>query len=172
MESSHRLLTRHKVSLVFFLPAFYREKIRALPGVKHVVNETWFGGQYKDDRPENFFAQFGTDPQELMDVNSEFQIPADQLEAWQHDRAGCIVDANWPSAHGWKIGDRVYVKGEFFPLNLDLTIRGIFTAPSPTQSFISTTLILRKVIRRPKAWWDSWRAGRFGQGCAEGGRRN
>ncbi|HZQ22927.1 MAG TPA: FtsX-like permease family protein [Terriglobales bacterium] len=40
-QSAQRLITRHKVSLVFFLPAFYREKIRALPGVQHVVNETW-----------------------------------------------------------------------------------------------------------------------------------
>ena len=33
-ESAQRLITRHKVSLVFFLPAYYREKFRALPGVK------------------------------------------------------------------------------------------------------------------------------------------
>jgi len=134
VESSHRLLTRHKVSLVFFLPSFYREKIRALPGVKHVVNETWFGGQYKDARPENFFAQFGTDPQEIMDVNGELKLPADQLKAWQHDRAGCIADSELAKAHGWKIGDRIYIKGTIFPFDLDLTIRGIFTAPSPTES--------------------------------------
>ena len=47
VQSAQRLITRHKVSLVFFLPAYYREKIRALPGVRQVVNQTWFGGQYK-----------------------------------------------------------------------------------------------------------------------------
>jgi putative ABC transport system permease protein len=133
-QSANRLITRHKVSLIFFLPAFYREKIRALPGVKHVVNQTWFGGQYKDDRPENFFAQFGTDPEELMQTYPEFQMPQDQLEAWKHDRAGCIVDAELAKQHGWKLGDRVYLKGTIFPVNLDLTIRGIYVPDQATQS--------------------------------------
>jgi len=134
VESSHRLLVRHKVSFAFFLPSFYREKIRALPGVKHVVNETWFGGQYKDDRAENFFAQFGTDPQEIMDVHRDIQMPEEQLKAWQHDRAGCIVDGELAQRLGWKLGDRVYIKGTIFPVNLDLTVRGIFTAPIPTET--------------------------------------
>src|SRR5437879_5423239 len=46
-ESAQRLITRHKVSLGFFLPAYYGEKIRALPGVKQVVNESWFGGSIR-----------------------------------------------------------------------------------------------------------------------------
>ena len=133
-ESAQRLITRHKVSLGFFLPAYYGEKIRALPGVKQVVNESWFGGQYKDDKPANFFAQFGTDPQGLMQVYPEFRMPDDQLEAWKRDRAGCIVDAELARKHGWKIGDRVYIKGTIFPLNLDLTIRGMFTGSRPTET--------------------------------------
>jgi putative ABC transport system permease protein len=133
-QSAQRLIIRHKVSLVFFIPAYYREKIRALPGVTHVVNDTWFGGIYKDDKPENYFAQFGTDPNELMQLYPESSIPPDQLEAWQHDRAGCIVDAELAKKHGWKIGDRIIIKGTIFPVNLELTIRGIFTAPTPTES--------------------------------------
>lgn len=133
-QSAQRLLVRHKVSLVFNLPASYREKIRSIPGVTQVVNQQWFGGQYKDDKPENFFAQFGTDPQELLKVYPEFQIPADQVEAWQHDRAGAIVDAELARKFGWKIGDRLNIKGVIFPLNLELTIRGMFTAPTATQT--------------------------------------
>ena len=132
--SAQRLIVRHKVSLIFNLPAYYREKIRAIPGVTQVVNEQWFGGQYKDDKPENFFAQFATDPQELCKVYREYQMPPDQLEAWQKDRAGAIVDSELAKKHGWKIGDRLNIKGVIFPLNLELTIRGIFTAPQPTQA--------------------------------------
>ena len=36
-ESALRLVTRHKVSLTFTMPSFYREKIRALPGVAVVL---------------------------------------------------------------------------------------------------------------------------------------
>lgn len=133
-QSAQRLITRHKVSLVFFLPVSYRDKIRQMPGVTHVVNQTWFGGIYKDDKPENFFAQFATDPEELFDVYPEFQMPPDQLEAWKHDRAGCIVDSDLAKRHNWKIGDRINLKGTIFPVNPELTIRGIFTSPSPSNS--------------------------------------
>ncbi len=143
-QSAQRLITRHKVSLVFFLPAYYREKIRALPGVSHVVNSTWFGGQYKNDKPENFFAQFGTDPQEFTQVYPEFQIPQDQVQAWQRDRTGCMVDSLLAAKHGWKIGDRLYIKGTIFPVDLELTIRGIFNAPQPTDSVYFNNVYLEE----------------------------
>jgi putative ABC transport system permease protein len=144
VQSAQRLITRHKVSLAFFLPGYYREKIRSLPGVEHVVNESWFGGQYKDDRPENFFAQFSTDPQELLKVYPEFQILPDQVEAWQRDRAGCIVDADLIKRHGWKIGDRLFIKGAIFPTDLELNIRGIYTAPQPTESIYFNNVYLEE----------------------------
>ena len=133
-QSAQRLLVRHKVSLVFNLPYAYREKIRSIPGVTHVVNQQWFGGQYKDDKPENFFAQFATDPEELLKVYPEFQIPEDQVEAWKHDRAGAIVDTELAKKFGWKLGDRLNIKGVIFPLNLELTIRGLYSSPTPTQA--------------------------------------
>jgi len=133
-QSAQRLIVRHKVSLVFNLPSYYRQKIQAISGVKEVVNQQWFGGQYMDDKPEHYFAQFGTDPQEFFKVYPEFNLPADQLEAWQHDRAGAIVDVGLAKKFGWKIGDRLNITGKIFPLNLELTIRGIFTPPDPTQS--------------------------------------
>jgi len=133
-ESAERLIVRHKVSLAQFLPISYRESIRSIPGVRNVVNETWFGGQYKDDKPENFFAQFGTDPNEIFDVQRDFHIPPDQLDAWKHDRAGCVVDAQLAQKHGWQIGDRINIKGTIFPFDLELTLRGIFTAPQNTET--------------------------------------
>jgi putative ABC transport system permease protein len=132
--AAQRLIVRHKVSLAFYLPAYYREKIRAMPGVKQVVNSSWFGGQYKDDKPENFFAQFATDPNELFEVYTDFKIPPEQLKAWQKDRAGAVVDAELAKKHGWKVGDKLNITGVIFPLNLELTIRGMFTAPQATQT--------------------------------------
>ena len=50
-----------------------------------------------------------------MKVYPEFKIPADQLEAWQHDRAGAIVDVGLAKKFGWKIGDRPEYYREDFP---------------------------------------------------------
>jgi putative ABC transport system permease protein len=133
-QSAQRLIVRHKVSLVFNLPSYYRQKIQAIAGVKEVVNQQWFGGQYMDDKPEHYFAQFGTDPQEIFKVYPEFKMPPEQLEAWQHDRAGAIVDVGLANKFHWKVGDRLNITGKIFPVNLELTIRGIFTPPDPTQT--------------------------------------
>src|SRR6201993_1305651 len=133
-QSTQRLITRHRVSLTFSLPIYYEQKIRAVPGVVSVVPTQWFGGKYIDDKPEHFFAQFATDPQELFKVYTDFKIPADQLEAWQHDRAGAVVDNELAKKIYWKVGDRITLMGTIWDANLELTIRGIYTAPQPTQS--------------------------------------
>jgi putative ABC transport system permease protein len=133
-ESAQRLVTRHRVSLTQAMPSFYREKIRAIPGVVSVAPVNWFGGIYKDEKPENFFAQFGTDPEEIMKIFTDFTLPADQLLAWQRDRAGTIVDDRLAKKYGWKLGDRIVLKGTIYPVDLELTVRGIYAGPQPTNS--------------------------------------
>src|ERR1700690_4366813 len=91
-ESAQRLITRHRVSLTQSMPVYYRERIRAVPGVVAVAPADWFGGIYKDQKPENFIAQFGTDPAEIMKIYTDFHLPPDQQQAWQRDQAGVVVD--------------------------------------------------------------------------------
>lgn len=91
-DAVKRVITRDHVSLSFPLPAYYRERIRSVPGVIAVVPLSWFGGRYKDDRPENSFAQFATDPEEYLKVGSDKVVPPDQAAAWKRDRAGALVD--------------------------------------------------------------------------------
>jgi putative ABC transport system permease protein len=145
-DSALRLMTRHKVSLANFLPGFYRQKIRAIPGVAHVVPMTWFGGKYKDDKPENFFAQFATDPEEYEMVAADKQVPPEQLKAWQQDRTGCMVDAALAEKHGWKIGDRVFLQGSIFPTNLELTIRAIYHIDPPNNAFYFNAKYLEESV--------------------------
>jgi len=66
-----RLAVRNKVSLVFPLPEAYQEKIKRIPGVREVMAQQWFGGVYKDSRPENLFARFAIDPEKIFVVKSE-----------------------------------------------------------------------------------------------------
>lgn len=125
-ESAERLVVRHRVSLTFNLPGYYREKIRAIPGVVAVVPVSWFGGIYKDQKPENFFAQFGTDPDEFFKVYRDVSMPAEQIAAWQRDRQGVIVNDSLATKYGWKLGDRITLQGTIYPVNLELIVRGIY----------------------------------------------
>ncbi len=145
-EAARRLIVRDRVSLAFFLPAFYRDKIRAVQGVTAVAPMTWFGGRYIDDRPEHFFAQLGTDPDEYLKVASDKIIPEDQLKAWQHDRAGAIVDVTLADKYGWKIGDRVTLQANIFPTNLDLTIRGIYHRDPPQNALYFNMKYLEEAV--------------------------
>ena len=133
-QSNQRLITRHKVSLTNLIPSSYREKIRHIPGVTKALPMNWFGGVYKDAKPENFFARFGTDPDEFFDVYTELSMPQDQQDTWKKDRAGCIADAELAKKYGWKVGDRIVLTGDIYPITLELTLRGLFTAKIPNNS--------------------------------------
>jgi putative ABC transport system permease protein len=145
-DSALRIMTRHKVSLANFLPIYYRDKIRTVPGVVHVVPMTWFGGKYKDDKPENYFARFATDPEEYFDVAADKIMPADQLAAWKRDRAGCVVDVELAKKHHWKIGDHIILQGTIFPANLDLVVRGIYAINPPSSNLYFHTKYLEESV--------------------------
>ena len=156
-ESALRLITRHRVSLTFFLPGSYREKIRAIPGVVNVSPLNWFGGKYKDDKPENFFAQFTVDPEEIVKVYSEWQIPPDQLQAWLHDRTGAAVGKKLADRMKWNIGDKFILKGTIFaPFNPELTVRAIIGGTEPNDAVYFNTAYLEESVPRWKG-----RAGTF-----------
>src|SRR5438874_4508175 len=126
VESAKRLVIQHRVSLVNPLPAYYREQIRKVPGVVHVIPMSWFGGIYRENKPENFFARFGTDPEEFFATYRELSIPPDQEEFWKKDRAGAVADIELATQYGWKIGDRITLVGDIYPITLELTLRGLF----------------------------------------------
>src|SRR5579864_9515166 len=145
-EASRRVITRDRVSLAFFLPAFYRDKIRNVQGVTAVVPLTWFGGRYIDERPEHFFAQMAADPDEYLKVASDKIMPEDQLKAWQHDRAGAIVDVTLANKFGWKIGDRITLQANIFPTDLNLTIRAIYHRDPPQNALYFNAKYLEEAV--------------------------
>jgi putative ABC transport system permease protein len=123
-----RIVCRHRVSFFVPMPSYYREKIRTVPGVANVVPLNRFDGLYKD---EPSFIQIGTDSHEFLNVYQEYDIPTDQVTAWQQDPTGAIVDRGLANRMGWRLGDRVVIQGLKFPLDLELTIRGFFRSPLP-----------------------------------------
>ncbi len=114
------------------LPISSVEDIRSTKFVAAAVPFAWFGGSYQDEQMP--FAQFATDPEHVFDVWPEFSIPPEQLEAFKANRQGCVLDRRIAERRGWKVGDRVPLKGAIYPFDLDLEISGIFDAPKNTDS--------------------------------------
>jgi putative ABC transport system permease protein len=149
-DAAKRVITRDHVSLSFPLPAYYRDRIRAVAGVTSVVPETLFEGRYIDDRPEHFFAQFATDPEEYLKVASDKIVSPDQATAWQRDRAGALVDVVLANRLGWRIGDRIHLQGTDFPVDLDLTIRAMYRRDPPQNSLYFNTKYLEESVESVK----------------------
>ncbi len=107
-----RVITQSSVSLFVNLPVSYQPKIAAIDGVQSICKWLWFGGYYQD--PDNFFAQFGTDPDTLLEVYPEVQITEGSIADFQAQRTGCIVGRGLVSEFEWKIGQRVPITGNIF----------------------------------------------------------
>ena len=122
-----RLITRHRVSLTFPMPQYYAERIRHIPGVRDAAIRDWFGGVYKDSREfKNTFPRFATEPARLFTVNTDIKLPEDQKRAFLSERTACIVSRALADNLNFHLGDRVTIKGDIYPVNLELTVRGIY----------------------------------------------
>ena len=126
-----RMLVINKVSLIQPLPIAYREKLQRVPGVKDLTYANWFGGVYQDEK--NFFAQFAIDPETYRTVYSEFIVPPDQWQAFLADKQGAVIGKATADRYGFKVGDRVPLKGAGFPGDWEFNVRGIYTARRPSD---------------------------------------
>jgi putative ABC transport system permease protein len=131
MASATRLVTRNATSLVFPLPAYYRERIRAIEGVDKVVISNWFGGIYKDQSFGNFFAQFAVDGP-MFEIYPEFVTRPQELAAWNADRRGAMVGRILANQYGWKVGDTIPLKGAIYGGDWEFTVRGIYEPKDET----------------------------------------
>jgi len=120
----NRLVTRNAVSLVFPMPLHYRDKIRAVEGVRRVAPFNWFGGYYQE--PKNFFAQFAIDPLPFLAMYPEYRVPEDELRAFLRDRKGAVIGRKLAERYGFKIGDTIPLQGTIYPGTWTFTVRAIY----------------------------------------------
>jgi putative ABC transport system permease protein len=125
--SENRVVVRHAVSLQFDLPEAYWRRLEGLDHVEVVSPLSWFGGIYKDTRRENFFSQFGSDPETLLAAFDDLEIEPEAAAAWLAERRSFIAGRALAEKHGWEIGDEIFLQGEIYPIDLNLVLRGIFT---------------------------------------------
>jgi putative ABC transport system permease protein len=134
-DQALRLVTRNRVSLANSLPISYQQRIKQIPGVKEAMIMQWFQGVYKDSRdPANFFARFGVEAEKLGVVYPENKLPDEELQAFVNDRTGCIVGRKTATNHNLKLGDRVTIVGDIFPITLELTVRGVYDGTIDNES--------------------------------------
>ena len=126
-----RILVVNKVSLIQPLPYAYRERVARVPGVQQLTFASWFGGVYQDEK--NFFAQFAIEGASYRELYTEFLVPDAEWRDFLADRAGCVAGQATAQRFGWKVGDRIPIRGAIYPGAWEFNLRGIYTGARPND---------------------------------------
>jgi putative ABC transport system permease protein len=153
IAGADRLVVIGRTGVIQPLPLPYMERLRRIPGVRHVAHSTWFGGVYQD--PKNFFAQFVVDPDQWQQMYPEFKVPAAEWQAFKEDRQGIVVGKKLAARFGWKVGDRVplkppgYLGGGSWDFNVRAIYAGARTQDDESQMWIQHRYFYEKA---PQYW--------------------
>ena len=128
-----RLVSRHSVSLGFFLPIAHLQRIETVPGVKAAMPFSWFGGIYKDEK--NFFANFAIDARKLREIMSELKMSDAEWQAFINDRQGAIVGKKLVTLYGFTPGQRITLKSPIYNQDVEFIIRGVCTGGDEKTMF-------------------------------------
>ncbi len=148
-----RLVVRRASSLGDPLPEAYLEKLKRVPGVRMVSVLSWFGGIYVDER--NFFANFGCDPETIFPMWNENRLPPEQLAAFQKERTAAVAGRKLAERFGWRLGDKITLQGTIYPIDLEFTLRGIYTGLDETAFFFHHAY-LDEALGRPGKVGTFW----------------
>lgn len=135
-KGSNRIVVQHATGLANFLPLSQRQRIEQIPGVVAVSPEIWFGGVYKDDRPENFFGQLSCDPEIFFSKIFDDATVDPQVEkTFRANRNAFVAGKALEDKFHWKPGDHIQLKGTYIPVTLDLVYAGFYRAGDESNIF-------------------------------------
>ncbi len=141
--SETRLISRNAISLIFPLPISYGSRIAAVPGVKRVAIQNWFGAQDPKD-PHNFFAQFAVDDENFFPIyandieiveasppQATMTLPEgmpSRLASYMTEQTACVIGQKLMTKMGWKLGQTITLAGTIYPGEWPFTIRAVYHA--------------------------------------------
>ena len=148
-----RLICRHRVSLTQSLPASHYQRIKSLPGVDSLSAWTWFQGVYKE--PKNFFARLAVDANVIFDLRKDWQMPPEQVAEFKKLRTACAIGEKIATKYNIKVGDRVVIVGDIYPVTLELNVVGIFAHTVNTECLIFHREYLTELLPSTSSRRDS-----------------
>lgn len=125
VAGADRLVVINKNSIIQPLPLSYMERILQIRGVKEATYAIWFNGIYQDEK--NFFAQLGIDHRTYRQIFREFRLDPAQWQAFTEDREGCVAGRKLMQRFGWKLGDRIPIRGSIWPGTWEFNIRAVYS---------------------------------------------
>ena len=124
----NRVATLNANGFAGMIPIARVKEIASIDGVLVATPFSWYGGKYKDEILP--FAQFCVDPQTVFEVLEEYTIPPDQLKAFRENKDACVIGRKLAEEKKLQIGDPLPLKGDTYPVDLNLIVRGIYDGPA------------------------------------------
>lgn len=146
-EQALRVVTRNRISITNVMPMSYRQKIAAVPGVRAVTVMQWFGGVYKD--PKNIFARMAIEPEHFEQVYPEYKIIDGSAEDFKKERMACLIGKDLATKYNLKVGDRMTLVGDIFPVTMEFVVRAIYEFPTDNESmFFNLQYLFESITER------------------------
>jgi putative ABC transport system permease protein len=73
-------------------------------------------------------------------------MPDDQKQAFLQDKTGCLISRDLVNKLGFKLGDRITLIGDIWPVNLELKVVGIYDDPDMIQTLFFNDKYLRDAM--------------------------
>jgi len=155
IAGTDRLVVINKVSLIQPLPLSYGDRLSRIKGIKQVTHDNWFGGVYQDEK--NFFPQFAIDVENQRAMYPEFTVSDNEWKTFAGDRQGAIAGESLASRFGWKVGDRIPIKGTIYPgaweFNLDGIYHGKRAQDDTTQFWFHWDFLEERAFQKGNVGW-------------------
>jgi putative ABC transport system permease protein len=151
VAGADRLVVIGRTSIIQPLPIAYKDRLERIPGVRAVTYASWFGGIYQSER--NFFPQFAVHPATYRAMFPEFVVDEAQWQELLADRQGCVAGAKLARRFGWKLGDRIPLRGTIFGGSWELNLRAIYHGRRPQDDETQFWLRADYLYENGPPWW-------------------
>ena len=131
------------------MPLSYQQKIQSVPGVREVMVNQWFGGVYKEPKKPSSRGSESS-RRDSLPCTPNSRCPTTRRKRSFRSGRPCVVGRALADRFGFKLGDRITLVGDIFPVDLELRVRAIYDSDQNNEAlfFNIITLPLRRTAGR------------------------
>jgi putative ABC transport system permease protein len=90
-----------------------------------------------------------------MTIRTQMEMPEDQRRAFINDRTGCVISRDLAEKLHFKLGDRITLIGDIYPVTLQLKVVGIYDDPDSENTLYFNVDYLRESLPQVRRSFDS-----------------
>jgi putative ABC transport system permease protein len=121
----NRVVTRHRIGWDYAMPVHYVDEVAQMPGIRRAMGGSWVELKHPVLETQYFGATAVT-ADVFAPMHGELAAPAAEKRAFVSNRRGIMVSDELAKVFGWKLGDRVHMKGTQYPHDWELDVSCIF----------------------------------------------